>query len=52
LAWEGLARCRLVLGEQRRAIDALHRCVEICPDMESARLQIRAIRKRMRESDV
>lgn len=52
LAWEGLARCRLVLGEHRRAIDALHRCVEICPDMESARLQIRAIRKRIRESDV
>lgn len=50
-AWQGLARCRLALGEMEGAIKALQRCVEICPDNESARLQIRAIRRRLRSSD-
>lgn len=52
LAWQGLARCRLELGEQRRAIEALERCVEISPDTESARGQILMIRRRIRGSDV
>jgi tetratricopeptide (TPR) repeat protein len=50
-AWQGLARCRLMLGECEAAIRALQLCVEVCPDMESARLQIRAIRRRLRQTD-
>ena len=50
-AWQGLARCRLMLGESESAIRALQRCVDICPDMESARLQIRAIRRKLRQTD-
>ena len=49
-AWLGLARCRLVLGESEGAIEALKRCCEICPDMESARLQMRAIQRRLRRA--
>ena len=50
-AWQGLARCRLLLGDCEGAISALEHCVDICPDVESARLQIRAIRRRMRQTD-
>lgn len=50
-AWQGLARCRLMLGRCAEAIEALERCIEICPDIESARLQIRAIRRRLRQTD-
>ncbi len=49
-AWQGLARCRLMLGESEGAIEALKRCCQICPDMESARLQIRAIQRRLRRA--
>ncbi|NND96597.1 MAG: HEAT repeat domain-containing protein [Pirellulaceae bacterium] len=51
-AWQGLARCRVLLEDYGGAINALERCLQICPDIESARLQIRAIRRRMRQSDV
>jgi tetratricopeptide (TPR) repeat protein len=49
-AWQGLARCRLLLGDSSGAISALERCLEICPDLESARLQIRSIQRRMRRA--
>ncbi len=52
LAWQGLARCRLMLGNQQGAIRALERCLDICPDMESARVQLRAIRRYRWGSDV
>ncbi len=51
-AWQGLARCRVLLDDFGGAINALERCLQICPDVETARLQIRAIRRRMRQSDV
>lgn len=50
-AWQGLARCRLMLGECEAAINVLQRCLEICPDVESARLQIRVIRRRLRRAN-
>ena len=50
-AWQGLARCWLMLGETDRALSALELCLQICPDVESARLQIRAIRRRRRQTD-
>lgn len=50
-AWQGLARCRLILGDSEGAVSALERCVEICPDQESARLQIRAIQRRLRQAN-
>lgn len=50
-AWQGLARCRLILGDSEGAISALQRCVNICPDLESARLQIRAIERRLRQAN-
>jgi tetratricopeptide (TPR) repeat protein len=51
LAWQGLARCRLLLGDSEGAVSALQRCVNICPDLESARLQIRAIERRLRQAN-
>lgn len=51
-AWQGLARCRVVLEDYAGAIKALEQCLNISPDVESARLQIRVIRRRMRQSDV
>jgi tetratricopeptide (TPR) repeat protein len=50
-AWQGLARCRLMLGDSEGAIEALERCCQICPDMESARLQMRAIMRRLRRAN-
>ena len=50
LAWQGLARCWLMLGDSKRALVALQLCLDICPDLESARLQIRAIRRRRRQT--
>ena len=52
LAWQGLGRARLVRGDRRGAVAALERCLNICPDMESARVQIRAIRRGRHGSDV
>ena len=50
-AWQGLARCRVLLEDCTSAIRALERCLGICPDIESARLQIRQLRRRIRQSD-
>ena len=50
-AWQGLARCQLLLGKSELAIESLEKCIAICPDVESARLQIRAIRRRRRQTD-
>lgn len=50
-AWQGLARCRVVLEDYRGAVNALERCLQICPDIESARLQIRLIRRRISQKD-
>lgn len=52
LAWQGLGRARLTLGKWEGAIAALERCLEICPDLESARVQLLAIRRHRRGSDV
>lgn len=51
-AWQGLARCQMVNGEYQQAARSLGRCIDIVPDMESARVQLRALRRRMRRSDV
>ncbi|QDV65336.1 MULTISPECIES: HEAT repeat domain-containing protein [Crateriforma] len=50
-AWQGLAKCRLILGDPEGALRALQRCLSINPDVESARLQIRQIRRRLRQRD-
>ncbi|WP_353620752.1 HEAT repeat domain-containing protein [Stieleria mannarensis] len=51
-AWQGLARCQIMSGEYLAASKSLERCIEIVPDLESARVQLRALRRRMRRSDV
>lgn len=50
-AWQGLARCRLLLGDHQGAIRSLKRAIEICPDLENARLQIKAIQRKLRSSN-
>ncbi len=50
-AWQGLAKCRLARGDFEGAIAALQRSLDICPDIENARLQIRAILRRIRQTD-
>ncbi len=50
-AWQGLARCRLLLGDQLGAIAALRRALQICPDLENARLQIKSIERKLRQSN-
>ncbi len=52
LAWQGLARCRMMDEDYEGALAALLRCVEICPDAESARVQIRFLQRRLRQTDV
>ncbi|MGB1707159.1 MAG: HEAT repeat domain-containing protein [Rubripirellula sp.] len=50
-AWQGLARCRIELGDNAGALMALRRALDICPDLESVRLQIRTLRRKMRRAD-
>ncbi|TWU60026.1 Tetratricopeptide repeat protein [Rubripirellula tenax] len=50
-AWQGLARCRLMLGDGEAAISALRRGLEICPDLENARAQIRIIERKLRQAN-
>ena len=50
-AWQGLARCKIAEGDLSAAIHSLDRALEICPDLESARVQIRAIRRQMKRSE-
>lgn len=52
VAWQGLARCRLFLENDTGALNALKNCIQINPDMESARLQLRALRRRLRKRSV
>ncbi len=49
-AWQGLARCKMIEGDYTAALHALERALEICPDLESAHVQIRAIRRKLRRS--
>ena len=49
-AWQGLSRCQLVLGDLYSAEKSLVWALEIMPDLEASRLQLRAIRRRMRRS--
>ena len=51
-AWQGLARCQIMCGEYLAASKSLERCIDIGPDLESARVQLRMLRRRMRRSDV
>ncbi|MEO1616867.1 MAG: HEAT repeat domain-containing protein [Planctomycetota bacterium] len=51
-AWQGLARCQVVLGDYHQAVKSLQRCLDIVPDLEAARVQLRSLRRRMRRSDV
>lgn len=51
-AWQGLARCQVVLGDYGQAVKSLQRCLDIVPDLEAARVQLRSLRRRMRRSDV
>ena len=51
LAWQGLARSRMMQGNYTGAIVALRRCIEICPDVENARVQIRVLERRLRQMD-
>jgi len=50
-AWQGLARCRLLLGDQQGGVAALKRALDLCPDLENARLQIKTIERKMRQSN-
>ena len=50
-AWQGLARCRIELGDNAGALMALRRALSICPDLESVRMQIRNLRRKMRRAD-
>lgn len=50
-AWMGLARCRIAAGDNAEAIEALERALEICPDLESARTQLRVLQRRTRQNE-
>jgi tetratricopeptide (TPR) repeat protein len=50
-AWHGLAKCRMMIGDADEALKALQRCLDICPDFEAVRLQIRAIERRTRPAN-
>lgn len=52
LAWQSLAKIRYLNGNLEKALHALDYCVDINPDLETARMQRRQIRRRMRQSDV
>lgn len=51
-AWQALARCQMVAGNYHQAVRSLERCLDILPDHESARVQLRSLRRHMRRSDV
>lgn len=46
-AWLGLARCQLASGDLSAALRSLERSLAICPDLETARIQARALRRRL-----
>lgn len=45
-AWLGMARCRIVVGDLNSALRSLRRAVEISPDLEAARVEIRALERK------
>ena len=49
MAWHGLARCWVLDDQTDRGLMALKRCLAICPDVESARMQIRSIQRARRQ---
>ena len=51
-AWQSIGRCEIARNRIPAAIKALSRCIAINPDCDSARLQLRALRRRLRRSDV
>ena len=48
-AWLGMARCRIVVGDLNSAIRSLRRAVEIAPDLEAARVEIRALERKAQQ---
>lgn len=52
LAWQSLAKVRMLLGNPEKAVAALDRCLDINPDLETARMQRRMIRRRLRQDDL
>jgi tetratricopeptide (TPR) repeat protein len=50
-AWQGLARCQVMLGQYHDAVRSLQRCLDVVPDLEPARIQLRSLRRRLRRSD-
>ena len=47
VAWQGLASCCLQRGDLHSALRAFERSQMICPDLESSRVQARALRRRL-----
>lgn len=50
-AWMGLARCRVEAGDFAEAIEALQQALRIHPDLEPARVQLRALQRRTRQNE-
>lgn len=48
-AWLGMARCRIVLGDLNSALRSLRRAVEISPDLEAARSEIRTLERKAQQ---
>jgi hypothetical protein len=44
-----MARCRIVVGDLNSAIRSLRRAVEIAPDLEAARVEIRALERKAQQ---
>lgn len=51
LAWQSLAKIRFLAGNFAKSLHALDHCLDINPDLETARMQRRLIQRRMRQSD-
>lgn len=51
LAWQSLAKIRFLNGDSEKSVQALDYCLDINPDLETARMQRRLIRRRMRQND-
>jgi len=50
-AWHGLAKCQLLASDPEGALKSLRRCLEICPDYELVRLQIRTVERQARQAN-
>lgn len=48
-AWLGLARCRIMQGDLNGAIEVLDRALEVSPDLEAARSEAIALRRKTRQ---